>query len=50
VDAAKLHSSMTLFGRAAPDEPLFVQVLERFHGGAADPATDALLASSRPRR
>jgi uncharacterized protein (DUF1810 family) len=54
VDAVKLRSSMTLFHRAAPDDPLFAQVLDRYFGGAADPATDALLrsvsraSSSRP--
>jgi uncharacterized protein (DUF1810 family) len=44
VDARKLRSSMTLFHRAAPDEPLFGEVLERYYGGHADEATDALLA------
>jgi uncharacterized protein (DUF1810 family) len=44
IDAMKLRSSMTLFGRAAPDEPLFAQVLDRFFDGTADAATDALLA------
>ena len=39
----KLRSSMTLFHRAAPDEPVFAQVLDRFFGGVADEATDALL-------
>ena len=49
VDARKLRSSMTLFQRAAPDEPLFRQVLERFWGGVPDAATDAFLAvSDRP--
>jgi uncharacterized protein (DUF1810 family) len=43
VDAVKLRSSMTLFHRAAPDDPLFAQVLDRFHAGVADPETDALL-------
>jgi uncharacterized protein (DUF1810 family) len=43
IDAVKLRSSMTLFHRAAPDEPLFRQVLDRFYDGAPDPATDALL-------
>jgi uncharacterized protein (DUF1810 family) len=43
VDARKLRSSMTLFHRAAPDEPLFRDVLERFYGGLADDATDARL-------
>lgn len=45
VDALKLRSSMTLFHRAAPAEPLFRQVLERYFGGVADPATDARLSA-----
>jgi len=44
VDAVKLRSSMTLFARAAPEEPLFQQLLDRFYDGAADEATDRLLA------
>ena len=44
VDAMKLRSSMTLFARAAPDDPLFQAVLERYYGGAADEATEQLLA------
>ena len=44
IDARKLRSSMTLFHRAAPEDPLFTQVLERFYGGVVDEATDALLA------
>jgi uncharacterized protein (DUF1810 family) len=44
VDAQKLQSCMTLFARAAPDEPLFLSVLERFFDGHADPGTVALLA------
>ena len=43
LDAMKVRSSMTLFHRAAPDEPLFVEVLERFYGGVADAATDSML-------
>jgi uncharacterized protein (DUF1810 family) len=43
IDAMKLRSSMTLFARAAPDEPLFAQVLDQYFGGAADDATDARL-------
>jgi uncharacterized protein (DUF1810 family) len=35
---------MTLFHRAAPDEPLFTQVLDRYFDGITDPATDARLA------
>ncbi|MFH5823730.1 DUF1810 domain-containing protein [Georgenia sp. AZ-5] len=39
IDAVKLRSSMTLFARAAPDEPVFRRVLDRFFGGAEDPET-----------
>ncbi len=43
VDARKLCSSMTLFHRAAPAEPVFTQVLDRFYAGVGDEATEALL-------
>jgi uncharacterized protein (DUF1810 family) len=43
VDALKLRSSMTLFARADPDEPVFRQVLEQYYDGAEDPATLSLL-------
>jgi uncharacterized protein (DUF1810 family) len=43
IDALKLRSSMTLFARADPDQPLFAQVLQQFYGGEADARTDALL-------
>jgi uncharacterized protein (DUF1810 family) len=43
IDAMKLRSSMTLFDRAAPDEPLFREVLDRYFGGVADDATEARL-------
>jgi uncharacterized protein (DUF1810 family) len=43
IDAQKLRSCMTLFLRAAPDEPLFQQVLDRYFGGRADEATDRRL-------
>ncbi len=43
VDARKLHSSMTLFARAAPDEAVFTQVLEQYFEGTPDPATDLRL-------
>ena len=37
---------MTLFALAAPDEPVFQQVLDRFYGGELDEATITIL---RPR-
>jgi uncharacterized protein (DUF1810 family) len=43
VDAMKVRSCMTLFHRAAPDESVFTQVLDRFYGGVADATTDELL-------
>lgn len=43
VDAMKLRSSMTLFARADPDEPLFTDVLDRFFDGVPDERTIALL-------
>ena len=43
IDAVKLRSSMTLFHRAAPADPLFRAVLDRFFDGSPDTATDALL-------
>jgi uncharacterized protein (DUF1810 family) len=43
VDAQKLRSSMTLFARAAPEEAVFAQVLNRYFDGAPDPATDQCL-------
>lgn len=43
VDAVKLRSSMTLFARAAPQEPRFPQVLDAYFGGVADAATDQRL-------
>ncbi len=43
IDAIKLRSSMTLFHRAAPQEPVLTQVLERFFDGRPDAATDRLL-------
>jgi uncharacterized protein (DUF1810 family) len=43
VDALKLRSSITLFARAAPQQPLFARLLRQYFEGTADPATDALL-------
>jgi uncharacterized protein (DUF1810 family) len=45
IDALKLRSSVTLFHRAAPDERVFADVLDRFFGGTPDPATDELLTA-----
>jgi uncharacterized protein (DUF1810 family) len=39
IDAPKLRSSMTLFGRAAPGAGVFSKVLEQFFDGEADPET-----------
>ena len=39
IDALKLHSSMTLFAHAAPDDPLFKTVLDRYFDAQADPQT-----------
>ena len=44
IDAQKLRSSMTLFSRAAPEEPSFRRVLDRFFAGQLDPATQEKLA------
>ena len=38
-DHLKLHSSMTLFARAAPDEPAFQTALQKFFAGKLDPPT-----------
>jgi uncharacterized protein (DUF1810 family) len=45
VDAIKVRSSMTLFHRADPAEPLFRSVLDRYYGGDPDPRTDELLGT-----
>jgi uncharacterized protein (DUF1810 family) len=39
VDAQKLHSSMTLFTLADPDEPVFRAVLDQYFGGTLDEGT-----------
>ena len=44
IDAVKVRSSMALFHRAAPDESLFGQVLDRLYGGAEDELTIARLS------
>jgi len=42
-DDRKFHSSMTLFARAAPREPIFAACLEKYFGGQLDPSTLARL-------
>jgi len=48
IDTLKLQSSMTLFLRAAPEEAVFGQVLERYFGGRADQATDRYVQLTPP--
>jgi uncharacterized protein (DUF1810 family) len=43
VDAMKLRSSMTLFWRAEPAQPLFQHFIDRHFDGNPDTATDQLL-------
>lgn len=43
IDSMKLKSSMTLFTAAAPDDPLFRQVLDKYYGGEQDSLTMRLL-------
>jgi uncharacterized protein (DUF1810 family) len=45
IDAMKLRSSMTLFARADPTNPVFGEVLDAYFGGEPDEATDRLLAA-----
>ena len=42
-DAMKLRSSMTLFSKAQPDEPVFAEILDTYFDGAPDEATLARL-------
>ena len=46
IDARKLRSSMTLFHRAGPNEPLFPRVLDGWFHGMPDDKTDMLLGRS----
>jgi uncharacterized protein (DUF1810 family) len=49
LDAQKFRSSMTLFLRADPAEPLFARLLSQYFDGQPDAATDRLLhAQGRP--
>jgi uncharacterized protein (DUF1810 family) len=42
-DDLKFRSSMTLFARAAPDQPIFASALDKYFGGEPDPLTVELL-------
>ncbi|WP_158747969.1 DUF1810 domain-containing protein [Acidobacterium sp. S8] len=42
-DDLKLHSSMTLFARAAPEDPVFQEVLQKYFHGEPDHQTLKLL-------
>ncbi|KQN94901.1 DUF1810 domain-containing protein [Arthrobacter sp. Leaf69] len=44
IDERKLHSSMTLFLRADPQQPVFRAVLAKYFEGLPDAATERLLA------
>jgi uncharacterized protein (DUF1810 family) len=43
IDALKLRSSLTLFARAAPEEPVFGEVLEQWYDGQPDAETERRL-------
>ena len=43
IDAQKLHSSMTLFARADPAEPVFGAVLAKYFAGREDAGTTSRL-------
>ncbi len=47
VDAQKLRSSMTLFLRSAPSEPVFGQVLDLYFDGTPDTATTQRVCAGR---
>jgi uncharacterized protein (DUF1810 family) len=42
-DDSKFRSSLTLFSRAAPQEPVFGDCLRKYYNGVEDPATLTLL-------
>ena len=45
IDERKLHSSMTLFLRADPQQSVFQEVLAKYFDGLPDAATDRLLGT-----
>jgi uncharacterized protein (DUF1810 family) len=46
IDAVKLRSSMTLFHRADPSEPVFKKVLDAYFEGTLDAATESRLPAA----
>ena len=46
IDAMKFRSCMTLFARAAPDNRVFMQALQKYFAGEFDPLTIQLLRQS----
>lgn len=47
-DDLKFRSCVTLFGLAAPGEPLFARCLDRFYGGQSDARTLGLCGTMGP--
>lgn len=45
-DDLKFRSSMTLFARAAPEEPVFREALEKYCNGEEDPETTSRLCTA----
>ena len=50
LDATKLRSCLTLFARAAPEDPTFAAALTRFYGSEEDLATLARLEDAHQNR
>jgi uncharacterized protein (DUF1810 family) len=46
IDSLKLRSSLTLFSRATPGDPLFSGALQKYFDGVPDPKTEQILASA----
>jgi uncharacterized protein (DUF1810 family) len=47
IDALKLRSSVTLFARADPGEPVFGYVIDQYFDGKPDTATERLLGAGQ---
>ena len=46
IDAVKFRSSMTLFTKAGPEQPVFVAALQKYFASEPDPLTIKLLGES----